>query len=344
MAEASETELAPHYEDVADAIAHGNVMPFLGAGVNLCERVPVAEWGPDHGLPSGGELARYLGLKVQYPAGAAGYDLLRVAQYVSVVKSPGRLRDLLHPLFARDYRPTAVHRFLAALPSTLRAKNYPVTSLLHVTTNYDDVLERALFDAREPFEVVSYISNGSDRGKFLHSSYVPPREGGEEFWRRWPPLVPARVIRRPKSYKGFARKGEPLTLERTVVLKIHGAIDRSDPNRDSFVITEDNYIDYLAEIDVNTFLPAELAAIISNFRFLFLGYGLGDWNLRVVMQRLWQNRNWTYTSWAIQRGVQELDVKLWRERDVDIYDVPLDQYVAGLAAALRSLPELGGGA
>ena len=35
-----------------------------------------------------------------------------------------------------------------------------------------------------------------------------------------------------------------------MILKIHGAVDRDEPKEDSFVITEDNYIDYLTATDV----------------------------------------------------------------------------------------------
>ena len=43
------------------------------------------------------------------------------------------------------------------------------------------------------------------------------------------------------DYRGFALE------ERSVILKIHGAVDRGDETADSYVITEDHYIDYLAQ-------------------------------------------------------------------------------------------------
>ena len=45
-----------------------------------------------------------------------------------------------------------------------------------------------------------------------------------------------------------------------MILKIHGAIDRLRPERDSYVITEDNYIDYLTRTDVSTLMPVTLGA------------------------------------------------------------------------------------
>ena len=32
-------------------------------------------------------------------------------------------------------------------------------------------------------------------------------------------------------------------------MKIHGAVDRAEPDRDSYVITEDHYIDYLTKTE-----------------------------------------------------------------------------------------------
>jgi len=64
---------------------------------------------------------------------------------------------------------TSLHRFLATLPAVLRAEGCPPYQLI-VTTNYDDVLERAQV-AGEPFDLVWYAAEGEQRGKFWH---LPP--------------------------------------------------------------------------------------------------------------------------------------------------------------------------
>ena len=43
-----------------------------------------------------------------------------------------------------------------------------------------------------------------------------------------------------------------------MILKIHGAVDRPNARRDSYVITEDHYIDYLTKTDIGQLIPAEL--------------------------------------------------------------------------------------
>ena len=79
-----------------------------------------------------------------------------------------------------------------------------------------------------------------------------------------------------------------LSLERrTVMLKLHGGLDRARARAESFVVTEDDYIDYLAHGDVGGAIPVALAAKLRRSHFLFLGYGMRDWNLRLVLERMW---------------------------------------------------------
>ena len=95
-----------------------------------------------------------------------------------------------------------------------------------------------------------------------------------------------------------------LSLERrTVLLKLHGAVDPF-PEREweSFVITEDDYIDYLGRSDVASSVPVALAARLRRSHFLFIGYEMVDWNLRLVMHRVWGDRPVAYRSWAVDPG------------------------------------------
>jgi hypothetical protein len=119
----------------------------------------------------------------------------------------------------------------------------------------------------------------------------------------------------------------------TVIYKIHGAVDRLDPARDQYVITEDDYIDFLVRMTNNNALPAILAEPFQNRHFLFLGYGLADWNLRVVLNRVdkGSRRPKDIVSWAIQYQARPLERRFWQERGVEVYDMPVDDFVAELA-------------
>ena len=302
-----------HYARVAAALADGQVVPLLGAGVNLCDRPADADWKTRKLLPSGGELAQHLAGVFWYPEGEA-LDLLRVSQWAVAREGPGPLYDELRKLFAAEYAPTRVHRFLASLPGVLRARETSQHQVV-VTTNYDDALERAFDDVGEAYDVVWYIADGEHRGTFWHR----------------PPDGEPRLIERPKLYDGLA-------LEvRTAIVKIHGAVDRAQPDRDSYVITEDHYIDYLTKTEVAQLLPAELLVRLTRSRFLFLGYSMQDWNLRVILHRIWGQQALAYKSWAIQKDPSEIEQELWRVRGVDVLDIPLEDYVTELESRLQAV-------
>jgi hypothetical protein len=312
--------LEVHCRRVAKAMADGDVIPFLGAGVNLCDRPAGMAWRPGAGLPSSGELTSHLAERFDYPHDAA-QDLMRVSQYASVMNGPGPLYGELHRVFDVDFPASQLHRFLASLPRRLEQPNRPRRYPLIVTTNYDDALERAFREAAEPFDLVCYVSGeGTDGGKFAH----------------WPPGGSRTLIAAPNTY------GELKLEEQSVILKIHGAVDRTGPEAewDSFVITEDDYIDYLTRIDIHSLVPVMLAKRLYRSNFLFLGYSMRDWNLRAFLHTIWREQTRTgkkYNSWAVQRDPDILERKFWQQRRVDVYDVPLEDYVPALEAALAEL-------
>jgi DNA-binding SARP family transcriptional activator len=254
------------------------------------------------------DLASRLAQRFDYGDNGAS-SLPRVAQYVAVMKGSGPLYDELHTLLDAEAVPTPIHRFLASLPPLLRERGVPHQLL--VTTSYDLALEAAFLEAGEEFDVVSYVASGPNRGKFCH---IRPNGTGL-------------LIDLPNTY------ATELSLEeRTVILKLHGQVDRG-PEREweSFVVTEDDYIEYLAHSDVAGAVPVALAAKLRRSHFLFLGYTMGDWNLRVILNRLWSGQPLSYRSWAVQPKAQPLEREFWRRRDVDVHDLPLDRYVETLA-------------
>ena len=255
------------------------------------------------------DLAKRLAQRFDYSEN--GHGLPHVAQYVAVMKGSGPLYDELHALLDADAVPTPIHRFLAALPPLLRERGLPHQLL--VTTSYDLALEAAFLAAGEAFDVVSYIAAGPQRGKFCH---VAPDGTG-------------RLIDLPNTY------ATELSLqERTVILKLHGQVDRGAERQwESFVVTEDDYIDYLSKSDVAGAVPVGLAAKLRRSHFLFLGYTMADWNLRVVLNRLWSDQPLSYRSWAVQQDAKPLELEFWRRRDVEVQQLALDRYVATLAGS-----------
>ena len=254
------------------------------------------------------DLTLRLAERFEYPTN--GGALPQVAQYIAVMKGSGPLYDELHALLDPDLQPTVLHRFFAALPPLLRERGAP--HQLIVTTSYDLALERAFLDAGEEFDVVSYLAAGRNRGKFCH---VAPDGTGT-------------LIEVPNTY------ATELSLERrTIILKLHGQVSRSADDREweSFVVTEDDYIEYLAQSEVASVVPVALGAKLRRSHFLFLGYTMADWNLRLLLHRLWGDQPLSYRSWAVQPEPMPIEREFWRRRDVDVLEIPLERYVTALA-------------
>jgi SIR2-like domain len=310
-----------HYDSVVTGLRRGRVTPVLGAGVNLCAR---AAGEPQTWLgrfpPSGSELASYLAHEFKYPP-SEPVDLLRVSQYVYAVRGgSGPLYDVLHEVFDRPYATTPVHDFLASVAPALRGSGNAVKPPLIVTTNYDDLMESALAAAGEPYDLIVYVAEGPHEGRFC--LWTP--DGTLE------PIVDART--------NIAVDPD----RRTVVLKIHGFVDRrhsGDDNEDSYVITEDHYIEYLTRMNLDDLIPVKILERLRNCHFLFLGYSLTDWNLRAILYRLWSDRRRDRDWWAIQVNPGELERKSWRRRGVEILDISLEEYVERLQSHFsKSLP------
>ena len=268
---------------------------------------------PVLGLDGVGDLASHLATAFAVPDDRP-VDLARVSQYVATMKGSGPLYDELHGLFEAATEPSPLHRFLAALPPVLRARG--ASHQLVVSTNYDLALERAFEEAGETLDIVAYVATGPHRGRFWHR---PPGEA-------------PRPIDVPNTY------ATELSLERrTILLKLHGAVDPL-PEREweSFVITEDDYIDYLGHSELTAVVPVSLAAKLRRSHFLFLGYEMADWNLRLILNRMWGERPVAYRSWAVQRSPSPLAQAFWRRYDVTPLDVEPEEYVKLLERRLEA--------
>jgi hypothetical protein len=306
--------LSDAYGRIAELLRSGKVIPLLGAGANLCGRPPDAGYQKGRYLPSGKELAEVLATPVGYPQDDI-LDLARVSQYVVAQLGEGSLYDRLHDVFDADYPPTSLHYFLARWARHAREaaevrkaaearKRTDAGCMLIVTVNYDDLLEQAFQVGDEPYDLITYINEvDSDRGLFWHTPF-----GGEPS-----------VIREPNN--------SDISLDqRTIIAKIHGTVET-----DSFVITEDDYVDYITRADISHLFPVHLATKIMDSHFLFFGYSLRDWNFRVMLYRMWQKqRRRRRKFWVIEANPREVDRVTWEERGVNILPVSIEDFLAGM--------------
>jgi hypothetical protein len=327
---------APPFPIIWDEIKDGRVVPFLGAGASLCGR-PVGDGGEPARwtgaetsfLPNGPELGKWLAAKCMFPDEAETSDLAKIASYYEIRAHRTLLVRRLRDVFSRRYSHGPIHDFLAESPKPL----------LIVTTNYDTLIEQAFQQRDRPYHLVTHPERDDYAGSVL--------------W--WKPGAKEPKIERPREL--------PLSLEDTsIIYKMHGTVNlRSSWN--SFVITEEDYVRFLASMTDRQAIPARFMMHFQESAFLFLGYGLRDWNLRVLLENLHSAFHYDRVpkavtdtdekrlasamadvdlmdellsrysrrqlpSWAIQHQPSDLEKTLWNHRKVQIFDMALDEFVA----------------
>ena len=219
-----------------------------------------------------------------------------MAQYYEAVRGPDPLRRRLRDIFSHEQPPTPLHEFLADVPEPL----------LIVTTNCDDLMERAMRARRKPCHVVVHITDQEKVLWWPHDDTEPKEVQTDEL---------------------------DLELDKvSVVYKMHGAIDRRQGMVGQYVITEDDYVEFLTRMTRGSVIPTIFADPFQSRPFLFLGYGLYDWNLRVILNRIQEFRGRTkFRSWAIETLRKPVEQKLWNARGVDVYHgLTLEEFLAEL--------------
>jgi hypothetical protein len=297
------SELQPPYGEIWDLLKSGQVIPFLGAGASLSARAPDDQWDPGQPkvLPKSAELGVELARLANFPGDEPAEDLAKVAQYYTLVAGRPRLRQRLRGFFGRSFAFASIHQLLAQVP----------VPLLIVTTNYDDLIERAFQAAGRRYDLVIYPTDNQEWS-------------GSVIWWKYGAEKPE--FSTPNSLQVDLSAG-------TVIYKIHGAVDPvNEVIRDSFVITEDDYTDFLVRLATQTAIPAIFAEPFRRRNFLFLGYSLRDWNFRLILSKIEKDLppEEALRSWAVQHQPSLLEKALWQHRNVTIYDLTIQDFVERL--------------
>ncbi len=271
---------------------------------------------------SNDDLAARLAKEFDYPAGPS--DLAEISQFVLLTMGKVDLYKALRRILKASVIPGPVHRFLASLPAILQAQNREQCYQVIATTNYNGALERAFDEAQEPYDLAVYIAQGEFKGRFLHVPW-----DGEE-----------RVVSVPNTYLDFPIDEDGI-VERTIILKVHGAVEETHGRHplldNSYVITEDDYINYLSRSPVESLVPFQLLNKMRESHFLFLGYPVRDWNLRVFLQRIWAGERLGAQSWSIADRAEAIERRLWNEIGVDLFSIPVFAYCDELRNGILQL-------
>ena len=296
-------------------VDEGSLVLFLGSRLAAGH----AGWHEGCGaLPDAEELAADLAKR--FGITSTRPDLAEVAQYVYVTRGRPDLYRTLRQILTADCEPGPVHRFLARFPDTLDKLGLEKRYQLIVSTSFDMALEKAFDEEDEPYDLAMYMASGPDKGKFVHFPY-----GGSP-----------QSISAPNAYGKFPI-GDYGELERTVLVKIHGAVDGNVGDyrfKENYVITQDHYIDYLSRSPVESLVPVQILDKLRDSHCLFLGYTIRDWNLRVFLKRIWRGEPLGARSWSVEPDPDMLEKEFWSQSCVDLYTADLADYVSRLGGRL----------
>lgn len=335
----------PPYKFIADGLKAGEVVPFLGAAASAVYRPTGVRWEPGKPfVPFGGELALSLAEAANYPkadaaATAALSDILGVVLNMAASIVPDRAEAALAPVLHKHINSfpglaliaswaehvqghrRAVDRELRqcfavnCTPGLLHASLAGVTgTMIYITTNYDDMLEKAL-EPRKPHLIVD---RGGDRGLLVAVAggrLQPVKDTGKDLYD---------LLNDPKT-------GLP---SHPIVFKMHGSVDKTNAGNDSYLITEEDYVDFLGRAG-GRYLPPYIDGQLTGKDFLFLGYSLEDWNVRVILRKLLKRpAGADVRFWAIVRGRSDAEQEVWQARNLNIYPMDLLVFTRELAKYL----------
>jgi hypothetical protein len=299
--------IEPPYGVIWSRIKAGKVVPFLGAGASMAGRPGNSAWKPQERefLPSGRELAEVLAKESSFPSTDAldRGNLAKVSSWFEVASGRDVLRDYLRDLIAHPFPVSGLHTFLAEVPA----------HQVIVVTNYDTLVEQAFATAGKPYDLI------------VHPTESKEYDNAVLWWRHG-----------EKEPRIQAPNELDIDLSQTTVIyKMHGTLSHDLEGWDNFVITEEDYVDFLSRMTKNAAIPAVLHEHFRSRNFLFLGYSLSDWNLRVILKNLSRSLSSQRDdgskqnkSWAIQRAPSTLERELWQHRNVSIFDLSLEDFLA----------------
>jgi SIR2-like domain len=317
------------FDPIADHFRKGICIPFLGAGASSFPR------GPEAKPPTASALAWELAEEWNHPqyqifrAAAKSKDpkalerslraridcenLMLVSSWVEHSRGdrPHLDEKLRKHLAEKPLSPNALHDLLARV-----AQQRPMAM---ITTNYDDLIERALVAHGVPFDLfVVAIDRGAMLFRRSGQVALEPVTGQQELLNM--------------------DDGAPVRLKRTALFKIHGHIDSTRETDDTFVITEEDYVSFLSRMGPeNSLIPGELVALMRSGTLLLLGYGLRDWNFRVLLDRLNRSRVQPKRSYAVAYDIDPAEGELWEARKVAVFRADLNRFVPRLGAKLKNL-------
>jgi hypothetical protein len=362
---------------LTEFLKSGKAVLFLGAGVNYSAD---PWWNREevrpHRFPIGKELSKHIADKCVFPLSVdfERENLINVSSYAECFWGRDRLNELLTGLFRSQVAAPQATDLVRRLHETIDRN----TPLVVITTNYDDLVERALWEEQK--SIIESVPKGSSADFRPFDVVVHASAEGSE----------ANCVWVWSSDTGQTVPVAPSTFEypfagRTLIYKLHGSVvgdwrkeglaqvqlapsvtplqltplDSTCPQAqedqvapfefsDSFVITETDYVNLLANIKTSSGLVPKLKGHLETRSLLFLGYALRDWNVRHLIRQIYTEVHGPIASMIPAKSLaairQKARVRHWiiqHEKsnydDVILSDMNVSSVVANLAEFINAV-------
>jgi len=161
--------------------------------------------------------------------------------------------------------------------------------------------------------------------------------------RQYGRLLTPSVYRRLDSQAGRFDHSPTLKEGEVILHKMHGTIEEPD----SMIITESDYITYLADLaNIDRGMPEYFRKTWFPFCTpLFLGYSLEDWNFKVIWEGVlgdYNRRREKKRGYALVKSAEHFRKTYWSSRNIDIFEQDLTEFAARLAGHFNlEIPQLG---
>ncbi len=301
-------------ETLAHSLAQGECLPFLGAGMGLDDDATLD-------LPRGWELAKLMTEKIGLVW--QPHDRLATAAFYYEFFRGGR--QALNRLLVREITNPAIKpsKAIQNFMKVVRVAEANNRTTVVATTNYDQQFEQTYKEEFGYFPATIVYQgawNPLDRDRI--NLNIGLNGELDAYGTGWYPTKP------------------------TTLYKIHGCISLAVGNRQNLVITEEDYINFLANslasYNQERRLLTHFTSRLQRSRILFIGYSLEDWNFRTLFKSTAEQREDTESSYAVQfysqnpaetheeRDRRQATVDFWHDKHVEILNVRADEFLEDL--------------
>ena len=238
--------------------------------------------------------------------------LTKISSYYEKKSGRSSLWHVLSKIFNEKSRITATHNLVAAAAKHHFDRQKVTWPYLILTTNYDSLMEEALANAGVDY--VTLVTRKSDQKVLVRFSES---------------IKDADELERMNSGLYFA---STFYLEwptpMTIIHKLHGSLDQQSNDRDdSVVISEDDYVDYIANSSSATgVLPAYVKRLLIDKQIIFLGYS--DLNIQRIVRTLDEEE--LIQHYAVTSRLGEPERLNFQRLNVAVLKTDLNRYVRGV--------------